>query len=227
MNLLGIDTSTRSTVLGLQLGSEVIDRTSPDVDTHSREILPSIEALVMEAGIGIEDLDAIVFGQGPGSFTGLRIAVGVVQGLGYGLGIPVVPVSSMACIAQSLIQAANPSLIFVGLTARLEEVYYGAYKFEEAIAVPIIPEGVVDVSELPQLPVGDWLGCGNAMPELGTKIQSVTGVSFSRISSEAVPSIHNLLSLGCFKFSRGESVSAMQATPVYLREQVASRPGKR
>ena len=128
MNLLGIDTSTRSTVLGLQLGSEVIDRTSPDVDTHSREILPSIESLVMEAGIGIEDLDAIVFGQGPGSFTGLRIAVGVVQGLGYGLGIPVVPVSSMACIAQSLIQAANPSLIFVGLTARLEEVYYGAYK---------------------------------------------------------------------------------------------------
>ena len=78
MNLLGIDTSTRSTVLGLQLGSEVIDRTSPDVDTHSREILPSIESLVREAGIRIEDLDAIVFGQGPGSFTGLRIAVGVV-----------------------------------------------------------------------------------------------------------------------------------------------------
>ena len=227
MNLLGIDTSTRSTVLGLQLGSEVIDRTSPDVDTHSREILPSIKALVMEAGIDIEDLDAIVFGQGPGSFTGLRIAVGVVQGLGYGLGIPVVPVSSMACIAQSLIQAANPSLVFVGLTARLEEVYYGAYKFEEEMAMPVIPEGVADVSELPQLPVGYWLGCGNAMPELGTKIQAVTGVSFRSISSDAVPTIRNLLSIGSFKFSRGESVSAMKATPVYLREQVAYRQGKR
>jgi tRNA threonylcarbamoyladenosine biosynthesis protein TsaB len=227
VNLLGIDTSTRSTVLGLQLGLEVIDRTSPDVDTHSREILPSIESLVREAGIRIEDLDAIVFGQGPGSFTGLRVAVGVVQGLGYGLGLPVVPVSSMACIAQSVIQTINPPFVFVGLTARLEEVYYGAYKFEEGIAEAVIPEGVVDVSELPHLPAGDWLGCGNAMLELGTKIQAVTGVSFKSISSQAVPIIRNLLSIGSFKFSRGESVSAMQAKPVYLREQVASRPVKR
>jgi tRNA threonylcarbamoyladenosine biosynthesis protein TsaB len=227
VNLLGIDTSTRSTVLGLQLGSEVIDRTSTDVETHSREILPSIESLVREAGICIEDLDAIVFGQGPGSFTGLRIAVGVVQGLGYGLGLPVVPVSSMACIAQSVIQTINPPLVFVGLTARLEEVYYGAYEFVEEIAEAVIPEGVVDVSELPELPVGDWLGCGDAMPELGTKIQAVTGVSFKSVSSESVPTIRNLLSIGSFKFSRGESVNAMQATPVYLREQITSRPGKR
>ena len=227
MNLLGIDTSTRSTVLGLQLGSEVVDRTSPEVDTHSRGILPSIESLVKETGISLEELDAIVFGQGPGSFTGLRIAVGVVQGLGYGLGIPVVPVSSMACIAQSVIPAINPPLVFVGLTARLEEIYYGAYRFEEEIAVPVIPEGVVDVSELPQLSDGDWAGCGNAMPGLSAKIQEATGVSFKSISSEAVPTIRNLLSLGSFKFSNGGSVNALQATPVYLREQVASRPGKR
>ena len=227
MNFLGIDTSTRATVLGLQLGSEVVDRTSLDVGTHSREILPSIKSLVTEVGISLEELDAIVFGQGPGSFTGLRIAVGVVQGLGYGLGIPVVPVSSMACIAQSCILPVNPPLVFVGLTARLEEIYYGAYKFEQGIAVPVLPEGVVDVAELPQLPVGDWVGCGNAMPGLSTKIQESTGVFFNHISSDAVPTIHNLLSLGSFKFSRGESVGAMQATPVYLREQVASLPGNR
>jgi len=227
VNLLGIDTSTRSTVLGLQLGSEVVDRTSSEVDTHSREILPSIDSLVKEAGISLEDLDAIVFGQGPGSFTGLRIAIGVVQGLGYGLGIPVVPVSSMACIAQSVIPAINPPLVFVGLTARLEEIYYGAYRFEDDIAVPVIPEGVVDVSELPQLPAGEWVGCGNAMQELGIKIEKATGVSFESISRDAVPTIHNLLSLGSFKFSRGESVNAIQATPVYLREQVASLPGKK
>ncbi|MDA0273019.1 MAG: tRNA (adenosine(37)-N6)-threonylcarbamoyltransferase complex dimerization subunit type 1 TsaB [Proteobacteria bacterium] len=227
MNLLGIDTSTRSTVLGLQLGSEVVDRTSSEVDTHSRGILPSIDSLVKEAGISLEDLDAIVFGQGPGSFTGLRIAIGVVQGLGYGLCIPVVPVSSMACIAQSVIPVINPPLVFVGLTARLEEIYYGAYRFEDDIAVPVIPEGVVDVSELPQLPAGEWVGYGNAMSELGTKIEKATGVSFESISREAVPTIHNLLSLGSFKFSRGESVNAIQATPVYLREQVASLPGKK
>jgi len=227
VNLLGIDTSTRSTVLGLQLGSEVVDRTSSEVDTHSREILPSIDSLVKEAGIRLQDLDAIVFGQGPGSFTGLRIAIGVVQGLGYGLGIPVVPVSSMACIAQSVIPVINPPLVFVGLTARLEEIYYGAYRFEDDIAVPVIPEGVVDVSELPQLPAGEWVGCGNAMSELGTKIEKATGVSFESVSTGAVPTIHNLLFLGSFKLSRGESVNAIQATPVYLREQVASLPGKK
>ena len=227
MNLLGIDTSTRATVLGLQVGSEIIDRTSPDVDTHSREILPSIESLFKEAGIGMQELDAIVFGQGPGSFTGLRIAIGVVQGLGYGLDIPVVPVSSMACIAQSVIQVINPPLVFVGLTARLQEVYYGAYKFEGYIAVPVISEGVVDISELPQLPVGDWVGCGNAMPELGKKIEAVTGVSFNIISSAAAPTIRSLLSIGAFKFGHGESVNAMQATPVYLREEVAARPSNR
>lgn len=226
MNLLGIDTSTRSTVLGLQLGSEVVDRTSSEVDTHSREILPSIDSLVKEAGISLEDLDAIVFGQGPGSFTGLRIAIGVVQGLGYGLGIPVVPVSSMACIAQSVMPAINPPLVFVGITARLEEIYFGAYRFEDGIAVSVIPEGVVDVSELPQLPAGDWVGFGNAMPGLSTKIEEATGVSFKSISSEAIPNIRNLLSIGSFRFGRGESVNAIQATPVYLREQVASRPGK-
>ncbi len=227
MNLLGIDTSTRSTVLGLQLGSEVVDRTAPEVDTHSREILPSIDSLVKEAGISLGDLDGIVFGQGPGSFTGLRIAVGVVQGLGYGLGIPVVPVSSMACIAQSVLPVINPPLVFVGLTARLEEIYFGAYRFEQEMAVPVIPEGVVDIAELQQLPVGDWVGCGNAMPGLSTKIEQATGVSFKSTSGDAVPTIRDLLSLGSFKLAQGESVNALQAAPVYLREQVASRPGKR
>ncbi len=175
MKLLGIDTSTRSTVLGLKLGERVLERTFASSEMHSREILPAIQSLLIDAGLSLEELDAIVFGQGPGSFTGLRIAIGVVQGLGYGLNIPVVPVSSMACIAQSAFSSKPPPLVFVGITAREEEIYYGAYRFEKKIAVPLIAESVGDVAELPRLIDGSWVGYGNAILELKEKIQNDGG----------------------------------------------------
>ena len=83
MNLLAIDTSTTSTVLGLLLGKKIVDHTVVVAKKHSREILPAIATLMAKSDFALRDIDAIVFGQGPGSFTGLRIAVGVVQGLAY------------------------------------------------------------------------------------------------------------------------------------------------
>ena len=226
MKLLGIDTSTRSTVLGLKLGERVLERTFASSEMHSREILPAIQSLLIDAGLSLEELDAIVFGQGPGSFTGLRIAIGVVQGLGYGLNIPVVPVSSMACIAQSAFSSRPPPLVFVGITAREEEIYYGAYRFEKKIAVPLIAESVGDVAELPRLIDGSWVGYGNAILELKEKIQKTTGVSFDRVSNESIPSVQDLLALGSFKFSQGELVNPMNAMPVYLRKHVVYRSVK-
>ena len=226
MKLLGIDTSTSSTVLGLKLGERVLERTFASSEMHSREILPAIQSLLIDAGLSLRELDALVFGQGPGSFTGLRIAIGVVQGLGYGLNIPAVPVSSMACIAQSAFSLKPPPLVFVGVTAREEEIYYGAYRFEKKIAVPLIAERVGNVAELPRLTEGKWVGYGNAMSELKGKIQKVTGVSFDRVSNDSIPSVQHLLALGSFKFSMGESINPMKAMPVYLRKDVVYLPVK-
>lgn len=219
MNLLGIDTSSTSTVLGLLQGDTVIDRTVRDVRTHSREILPAIADLLANAKLALGDIDAIVFGQGPGSFTGLRIAVGVVQGLAYGAGLAVVPVSSMAVLAQASKSHDGP--VFVALSARLEEVYYGCYQLENGFAVASVLEGVRDVSELEAVSTGDWQLITD-IPILQEKIATSLGVQFSSVSTDTLPRVDHLLALGKHRLEAGYSVSALDASPVYLREQVAN-----
>ena len=100
MNVLAIETSTTACCLGLALGDQTTEQFVQLQRTHSREILPRIAALLADAGVELSALDLLVYGKGPGSFTGLRIATGVVQGLGYGLDIPVVGISTLACCAQ-------------------------------------------------------------------------------------------------------------------------------
>ena len=221
MKLLAIDTSTSSTVLGLQHNDIVIDRSVVDVKTHSRDILPAVSMILEESGSTLHELDAIVFGQGPGSFTGLRIAVGVVQGLAYGAGIPVVPVSSMAVLAQT--QAGREDIrVFVALAARLKEIYYGGYSLTGGVAAPVIPEGVADVSDLDMLEEASW-HCITDATTLVPEMQNSLGVSFESVSSSVTPAVDQLLSLGRDALARGETVTALEATPVYLREQVVFR----
>ena len=224
-----MDTSTQSTVLGLALGDEIIDGTTHSENSHSREILPSIERLLFDAGITLQQLDAIIFGQGPGSFTGLRIAVGVVQGLGYGLKIPVVPVSSMAALAQACIRK-RPACehVFVAITARLDEIYYGAYGPDANVAKEVIAEGVCDVRELPEFPSSlrdkSWQGAGNGWA-LASLIEASTHLRFESIDDQSIPGVSDLMAIGKQKLLQGEVVDAMDAAPVYLREVVASKPG--
>ena len=227
VNFLVVDTSGSAMVLGLAKQADVLDRTSGEVKTHSREILPSIERLLNDAGLAPGELDAIIYGQGPGSFTGLRIAVGVVQGLAYGLQIPVVPVSSMAAMAHAAACANDltEAKVFVGLFARLEEIYFGAYHLIPGHAPGlVVREGVLDVAELPALNEGPWLAVGNAA-ELWRRIETSTGVKFESITENATPSVQSLLELGQQAFAAGNLQDAMHATPVYLREQVADKPG--
>ena len=220
MNLLAIDTSTSSTVLGLTKGGIVVDHSVRDIRKHSREILQSISALLAEAELTLRELDGIVFGRGPGSFTGLRIAVGVVQGLAYGASLPVIPVSSMAVLAQAM--GIHKGHIFVALSARLEEIYYGTYQRKNGLVIASAAEGVRDVSDLDVAVVDDWRLVTDA-PHLQDSISRSLGVSFSEVSNETVPTVENLLTLGLQSQAKGGSISALDASPVYLREQVANR----
>ena len=217
MNLLAIDTSTTSTVLGLLLGKKIVDHTVVDAKKHSREILPAIATLMAKSDLALRDIDAIVFGQGPGSFTGLRIAVGVVQGLAYGAGLFVIPVSSMAVLAQAQITHDGP--VFVALSARLEEIYYGSYTLIDGFVSSLAPEGVKDVSILEPLPADNWQLITD-VPALQSKIASSLGVAFSSVSTNTVPQVNDLLLIGRNRFELGMVVSAVEASPVYLREQV-------
>ena len=220
MKLLALDTSTQSTVLGLLIDEQVIDRTMSGVREHSREILPSIDALLADANIQLSDLDGIIFGRGPGSFTGLRIATGVVQGLAFGLDIPVIPISTMACLAQSLTRNYSEGCVAVAVSARLEEVYFGTYKISEGLVFELGTELVADIADLPEQDSATWYGVGNVIA-LQQKIEQSLAVRFTEFQEGSEPDLSDLLALGRHSFVNGNVVSAFEAAPVYLREQVA------
>ena len=220
LNLLVIDTSTSVTVLGLQKGDIVIDRSLHNAKTHSRKILSSISELLVEAELNLGELDGIVFGQGPGSFTGLRIAVGIVQGLAYGANLTVIPVSSMAVLAQAV--GLQNGHIFVGLSARLEEIYYGTYELKNGLVFETGLEGVKEVSDLHKLPGNVWCLVTDAV-HLLDKISKSVGVDFNEVFTKTVPTVTALLAMGVHKHTQGQFVTALEATPVYLREQVVRK----
>lgn len=225
--LLVLDTSTSSTVLGLTIADRTIDCTTQATNSHSREVLPAISRMVEDAGIQLSDIDAFVFGQGPGSFTGLRIAAGVVQGLAYGTRKPVIQVSTMAALAQSQLAVDGGVRVCVALTARLEEVYFGAYGNDDGVAHPLVDERVVDVSALPRLEGGPWIILGDASEKLGEKISAATGVDFVSRNSLRIPQVHSLAEMGRNGLLDGKAIDGLQVAPVYLREEVASKPGSK
>ena len=225
MNSLAIDTSTSQCVLGVSKGQLRYTRVIDSGRSHSRDILPNIESLMAEAQLALQELDVIIFGQGPGSFTGLRIAVGVVQGLGYGLGIPVVPLSTLACLAYGEFVRSGAENVLVALTARQEEVFYGAYSMiDDEYPTFVISESVCDVRALPSL-TGDWSLIGSGS-NLQTKIERATGIGFIDVQPDCQVSPDALLSLGEFRWRDGSSVSAMDARPEYLRQTVAVKPSR-
>ena len=129
----------------------------------------------------------------------------------------------MRCLAQSY-SDQEQGRIFVALSAREEEIYFGAYSIESGIASPVADEGVLDVSALPTLPGGSWRGIGDAW-SLQQKIESATGMQFNEVREQSVPAVHDLVRLGEHGLTQGAAVSALEAAPVYLREQVAAKPG--
>ena len=224
MNILAIDTSTTACVLGVRTEDTEITRFEQIDRSHSLELLPRIVTILADANLDKNDIHLIVFGKGPGSFTGLRIAVGVTQGLAFGLDIPVVGVSTLACIAQGRFRKSvdgTATHVIVAQTARQEELFYGAYDVSGGIARLVQPEGVYLANEVPVLPEGPWVGVGSGW-SLADKINFSSGAGVSDISLEAWPEGEDLLVLGNDAFNSGAAVTAAQAIPEYLREQVAT-----
>jgi tRNA threonylcarbamoyladenosine biosynthesis protein TsaB len=222
VNILGIDTSSQHCVVALQIGDHQASDVRHSGRSHSRDILPVITSLLSEQGVALGDLDLIVFGQGPGSFTGLRIAVGVVQGLAFGLDIPVVPVSSLACLAQAEFGRCGALQIVSVLHARKEEVYLGVYRITQGIAMLDGQEMVIDVKDLDRRLTGDWVGVGDGWI-LREQLQQALHVEMASVVADVYPQPAALLDLGMAGYKAGLAVAAVDARPEYLREEVASR----
>lgn len=217
--LLALDTATEACSVALLHDGKVLSHYEVIPRLHAQRLLPMIKAIMAEAGIGLSALDAIAFGRGPGAFTGVRIAIGVVQGLAFGLERPVLPVSNLAVLAQRAMREHAAHQVAAAIDARMDEVYWGCYR-EVAGEMRLLGAEAVLPPEQVALPVdasGEWFGAGTGWGYAERLPVSVTGHDASML-----PHAEDLLTLATFAWQRGEAIVADDAQPVYLRDKVAT-----
>ncbi|ATQ77962.1 tRNA (adenosine(37)-N6)-threonylcarbamoyltransferase complex dimerization subunit type 1 TsaB [Massilia violaceinigra] len=225
--ILAIETSSEMASCALLRGDTVLFRESSGVRTHSQSILPMVQELLAEAGIVLKECNAIAFGAGPGSFTGVRTACGIAQGLAYGAGLPVLPLMSLEAMAVACRQQHGATDVVAVLDARMGEVYWAQYHYDDGaarwdvLAAPTLcaPDAVAP------LPVaGPLAACGNglaAYPDaFGTQ-------AFAQAYPEIMPHAAQMALLGRSALAAGAAVGAAEAQPLYLRNKIAYTSAER
>jgi len=222
VKILGFDTSSEACTAALRVGEVVIERFDRG-GRHAERLLGMVDELLDEAGFPLTQVDAIAFGRGPGSFTGLRIAAGVAQGLAFGAGLPVVPVSSLAALAQG-VDAPN---VAAGFDARMNQVYWGAFRRGASGLVEAVgEETVIDPAAVSLPPGRGWVGAGSGWDVYGAMLSARLGDRVERWERDALPQARDLVALAVAACAAGRTVSPDEALPVYLRDDVAKKPAK-
>lgn len=217
MKLLALDTSTDHCSVAVWLDGNVLDDVRLAGQAHSQILLPMVDGLLARAGMGLAALDAIAFGAGPGSFTGLRIACGVAQGMALGAGLPIVPVGTLLALAQ----ASGAARALCVLDARMREVYHAAYEQEGAGWRMVGEIGVCPPGELPLPPGTDWLGCGSGFAAYEVVLGERLAGRLRGVRAELFPSAREIAVLGAAACARGEARDPADALPLYVRDKVA------
>ena len=220
MHLLAIDTATERCSVALSHAGKLLERSEETPRAHAELILPMIADVLNEANIKLTDLDGIAYGRGPGAFTGVRIAIGVVQGLAFGAVLPTVGISNLAAIAQ---QVAKPGdEVLVCMDARMSEVYVGRFRLNpgEHLVQAIDDEAVRKPQDVTLLGATRFAGTGfSAYP---TVLSPPVELPKDGI---ALPRAREILLLAQREFTAGRGQPARDARPVYLRDQVATVKG--
>lgn len=222
VKILAIDTSTEACSAALLCDGEVTERFQLAPREHAALILPMVESLLAEAGLALGQLDALAFGRGPGAFTGVRIGTGVVQGLAFGADLPVVPVSSLAAIAQGTWRELGAERVLAAIDARIQEVYWGAYRRGDSGVMELSGQEIVcRPGEVPVPTDGGWFGAGTGWGAYGDELRARVGAALDGCEAERFPHAADIAVLAVEGMSRGLAVPAEQALPVYLRDEVA------
>lgn len=220
MKILALDTSTEACSVALAIDGSVYDDAVLG-QQHSSRILSMVDALLAEAGLRLNQLDAIAFGRGPGLFTGLRIGTGVVQGLAFGADLPVVPVSSLAALAQ----AQDAIHVVTAVDARMSQVYWGVFRREAKGTLESIGEECVTAPQsVPLPPAGRWRGVGSGWDRYAEALAKRLGARLESWVPERYPRARDVAALAAVDLKRGQTVTPEQALPVYVRDQVARKP---
>jgi tRNA threonylcarbamoyladenosine biosynthesis protein TsaB len=226
MNLLALDTSTEFLSLALQLGDKTYAHHQQAGAKASEFILPQIQALLDSANIKLTDLHGIAFGAGPGAFTGVRVACGVAQGLGFGANIPVVGVNTLLAVAQ----ASNADKVIVCLDARMGEIYHAMFErgengWQETCATKVIkPEAAPILASRASSKImyeKGWLGAGSGWAIYGEILREIYADNLADVNAEITPTAQAILQLAKPTFAAGLAKPASEAMPVYIRNRVA------
>lgn len=223
MKLLALDTATEACSVALNIDGEVLERFELTPRRHSRDLLPMVEVILARAGLSLRQLDALAFGRGPGAFTGLRVATAMVQGLAFAVDLPVLPVSTLAALAQQGLRRHQGTKVLSAIDARMDEVYWGAFAESDGVMLPITDE-IVTIPENVIVPAmkGPWFGMGT-----GWTFRSRLSAEVFDCQAEAWPHAHDIALLAAADFKQGKGVPAEQAMPVYLRDKVALKKSER
>ncbi|WP_115718075.1 tRNA (adenosine(37)-N6)-threonylcarbamoyltransferase complex dimerization subunit type 1 TsaB [Gallaecimonas mangrovi] len=220
--LLALDTATEACSAALQQGDEVLGTFEVCPQQHTQKILPMIDQLLADAGLRLDDVDALVVGQGPGSFTGVRIGIGIVQGLAFSAEKPVITVSNLAAMAQQAWVQKKAAKVLAAIDARMGELYVGAYQQQNGLMVLNGEEAVmapeVVTTPWPALAVGTGF---DVYPELAAQL----GLENSDIR---LPDARFMLPLAIAAYNDRRYTDALNVEPVYLRDKVTWKklPGR-
>lgn len=241
MKLLAVETSTEACSAALYIGNDdavgshyqndsaiISEQYTLAPKAHTQLILPMIDSLMAEAGLKPQQLDALAFSRGPGSFTGIRIATGIIHGIALGTDLPVVPVSTLAAIAQHFFEhQQQQDTAFVTMDARMNEIFWAVYQQDQCGYAELLGNETVTPAESVEFPDRQGVGIGSGW---GVYAEVLTKRLTDRIKyyeSQHLPRAHAIARLAARDYQRGLAVPVEQAMPVYLRDKVAQTESER
>ncbi len=223
MKILALDTSTEYCSVALWQDGVVIERCELVGQKHSEMLIAMLDGVLQDAGVGIQELDGIAFGSGPGSFTGVRIACGVTQGLALGGGLPVAGICTLLAIAQ----ATGQSKVIAALDARMGEIYCAAYEKQATGWITVCEPCLCKPEEAPQVEGEGWFAAGSGFAAFADALQQRYAGQLSGVDGTVIPQAAAIAVLGAAQFALGLGADVAEAQPFYLRDKVALKTVER
>ncbi len=226
MNILALDTCTEMCSAAVLKDGKLFEQAELTQRGHSEKILGMMDDVLAQADCSLQLIDLIAFGRGPGSFTGVRVGVAVAQGIAFARQLPVVPVSTLAAVAQRAIDEHQAEQIAVALDARMGEIYAAHFRAVEGYAQLCDQEQVCAPELFKPMQEGIWFAAGSGWREYDDVLQAGFAGQVNHKDVELMPTAGAIARLAKLMAEQGFAIAADQAVPVYLRDNVARKKGE-
>ncbi len=229
MKAIAIETATEACSVALHINGTTQELHEIVPREHTKRLLPMAQELLSEADVSLTDLDFIAFGRGPGAFTGVRIAASAAQGIALGADLPVIPVSTLAVLAQGCYQKTNSPTILSCIDARMSEVYWSIYQVNDLGIVELKQKEAVIPPDQVQLliDINQAAAVGSGFITYKNELTAICDCKITTYFDDIYPHATDLMTLAIEQFNQGNTVDPELALPVYLRDNVAKKKGEK